>query len=136
MWRFIKDYPFSIIFVLVVSYLSLSNPPALKIPLFPGWDKVVHFCMYGGMSGVIWIEFLFRHQRKKKNIKHIIGGAVIFPVLFGAAIELCQHYFTRYRSGEWMDFLANVGGVITATLIALFVLRPRIMNSPTLKKND
>ena len=32
------------------------------IPLFPGVDKVVHFCMYGGMSGMLWLEFLRNHR--------------------------------------------------------------------------
>ena len=33
------------------------------IPLFPGVDKVVHFCMYGGMSGMLWLEFLRNHRK-------------------------------------------------------------------------
>jgi VanZ family protein len=127
MWRYIKEYPFSIIFVLIVTYLSLSQPPRVVIPLFRHWDKVIHFCMYGGLSGVIWIEMLLKHRRRKTGIKYMINGAVIYPVLFGGCMELCQHYFTRYRSGDWMDFLANNGGVVIATLIAWFLLRPLIL---------
>ena len=127
MWRFIKDYPFSIIFVLIVAYLSLFQPPKVIIPLFRNWDKVVHFCMYSGLSGVMWLELCFKHRRKKTHIKYIINGAVIWPVLFGGFLELCQQYFTRYRSSDWIDFLANMAGVIIATLIAWFILRPLIL---------
>ena len=136
MWRFIKDYPFSITFVLVVSYLSLSNSPALIIPLFRGWDKMVHFCMYGGMSGVIWIEFLCKHRKKKTKIKYAVIGVILTPVLFGGVLELCQQNFTRNRSGDWMDFLANTGGVITATFIAWFILRPHILKKSIYSKKE
>jgi len=133
MWRYIKDYPFSIILILVVTYLSLMNPQKVGILLFKGWDKVVHFCMYGGLSGVIWIEFLVKHRRKRKkiSIKYAMIGAVLCPVLFSGLMELCQSYFTRYRSGDWMDFGANTGGVIMATLIAWFILRPLIIRDKT-----
>lgn len=126
MWRFIKEYPFSILVILAVAYLSLSRPPSMIIPLFRHWDKIAHFCMYGGLSGVIWIEFLFQHRKKKAKTIHAILGPVLCPVLFGGLMELCQQYFTNYRSGDWMDFLANMAGVIIATLIAWFILRPLI----------
>ena len=126
-WRYIKDYPFSIILILIITYLSLSQPPEIGRLLFKGWDKVVHFCMYGSLSGVFWIEFLFKHRRKKANYIYAVIGAVLYPILFGGVMELCQFYFTNYRSGDWWDFWANMGGVIFASLIAWFILRPRIL---------
>jgi VanZ family protein len=130
MWRYIKDYPFSIIVVAIIIYLSLAQPPDIGRFLFKGADKVVHFCMYGGLSGVFWIEFLFKHRKKKANYLYALLGAVVYPVLFGGIMELCQAYFTRYRSGDWMDFQANTAGVITASLIAWFILRPLIIKKP------
>jgi VanZ family protein len=134
MWRYIKSYPLSIIFVLIVTYLSLSQPPKVIIPLFRNWDKVAHFCMYGGLSGIIWIELLMKRRREKKGKTYFINGAVIFPILFGGVMELCQHYFTRYRSGDWWDFLANMEGVVIATLIAWFILRPMMLKNTVFKK--
>jgi VanZ family protein len=136
MWRFIKDYLFSILFILIVAYLSLSQPPRVIIPLIRGWDKVVHFCMYGGLSGVIWIEYLLNHRKKKISILHAMIAGVVIPVLFGGCMEFCQHYFTRYRSGDWVDFLANMKGVVVVTLIAWFLLRPLIMKNTVFKKDD
>ena len=40
------------------------------IPLFPGVDKVVHFCMYGGMSGMLWLEFLRNHRKYETVLWH------------------------------------------------------------------
>ena len=74
------------------------------IPLFPGVDKVVHFCMYGGMSGMLC------------------------PIVMSGIIEILQEYCTTYRGGDWFDFLANTCGVIAATAFAWFVLRPWIVN--------
>jgi len=129
MWRFIKSYPFSIILFLVITYLSLMTPPKIGIQLFRNWDKVVHFCMYGGLSGVFWIEFLLNHRNNKINYIYAVLGAVVYPILLGGILELCQKYFTRYRSGDWMDFLANSSGVILASLIAWFFLRPLIIKT-------
>ena len=126
MWRYIKAYPFSIIFFLVITYLSLAQPPQIGTLLFKGWDKVVHFCMYGGLSGVFWIEFLLKHRKKKANYIYAMIGAVLYPILLGGLLEICQNYFTKHRSGDWMDLLSNTGGVIVASLIAWFVLRPLI----------
>jgi len=127
MWRNIKAYPFSIILFLVITYLSLMTPPKIGILLFRHWDKVVHFCMYGGLSGVFWIEFLLKHRRNKANYLYVLVGAVLYPILLGGVLELCQKYFTRSRSGDWMDFLANTTGVIVASLIAWFIIRPWII---------
>jgi len=127
MRHYIKDYPFSIILFLVITYLSLMTPPKIGIQLFRNWDKVVHFCMYGGLSGVFWIEFLMKHRNKKANYMYAVIGAIVYPILLGGLLELCQMYFTKYRSGDWMDFLANTSGVIVASFIAWFCLRPWII---------
>ena len=129
MWRYIKNYPFSIIFFLVITYLSLVQPPQIGTLLFKGWDKFVHFCMYGGLSGMFWIEFLLKHRKKKANYIYAVVGAVLYPVLLGGLLEICQNYFTKYRSGDWMDMLSNTGGVIIASIIAWFILRPLILRN-------
>jgi hypothetical protein len=129
MWRFIKDYLFTIIIFFIIIYLSLAQPPKIGYLLFKGWDKVVHICMYGGLSGVFWLEFLLKHRKRKKkaNYFYAVIGGVLYPILVGGALELCQKYFTRYRGGDWFDFLADTTGVFWATLIAWFILRPLII---------
>jgi VanZ family protein len=130
MWRYFKDYPFSIIIVLIVIYLSVTQPPKIGILLFKNADKFIHFCMYGGISGVFWLEYLFKHRKKKLNYFKAFIGGVLTPILLGGAIELFQRYFTRFRSGDWFDMSANISGVVIATVIALFLLRPLILKRP------
>lgn len=130
---YLKRYPFSIVLIGVVAYLSFFRPPSLNKPLFEGFDKVVHFLMYAGVSGMLWIEFLFNHRRNGLNIRHGIVGAVVCPILFGGGIELGQQYLTWYRSGDWRDFLANTLGVLAATLVARYILTPLILRK---RSND
>lgn len=130
MFYYIKKYPFSLLIIAAVIYLSFFKPPSLNVPPIPYFDKIVHFCMYGGMSGMLWLEFLRNHRYSKSaNLKHAWFGAVICPIVLSAVIELFQKYFTTYRGGEWLDLLANICGVAVATLIAFFILRPKILKS-------
>ncbi len=126
MWYYVKRYPLSLLMILLVIYLSFFKPPSLNIPLFEGFDKLIHFCMYGGVSGVLWLEYLWNHRKEKISLKRGMIGASLCPILFSGIIELGQEYLTSYRGGEWLDFLANSCGVILATFISWFVIRPMI----------
>lgn len=84
--------------------------------------------MYGGLSGMLWLEFLRNHRDSQSpNLLHAWIGAVFCPIALSGCIELGQEYLTSYRGGEWEDFLANTCGVTVATLIAYYLLRPRIL---------
>lgn len=123
MWYYLKKYPVSLFVAAVVVYLSFFRPPTLEVSRFPGFDKVAHICMYAGLSGMLWFEF-FRNHRRNQIFWHAWLGAVVCPILFSGLIELLQEYCTDYRSGDWLDFLANSGGVGLATLFSWYVLRP------------
>lgn len=128
MLYYLKKYPFSLLVIAAVTYLSFFTAPSVNIPPIPYFDKIVHFCMYGGMSGMLWLEFLRNHRyNKKANIRHAWVGAVVCPIILSAVIELSQNYLTSHRSGEWLDLVANISGVATATLIAFCILRPQIL---------
>ncbi len=58
MLRYIKRYPFSLLVISSVIYLSFFRPPSTDLNEIPYLDKVVHVCMYAGMSGMLWLEFL------------------------------------------------------------------------------
>lgn len=124
MINLIRKYPFSILIVLTVVYLSFFKPPSTPLDQISNIDKVVHVCMYFGMSGVFWLEYM-RSHRSRFKFMHIFIGAVIFPIVFSGCIELLQEYCTSYRGGDWLDFTANSVGVILAGVIAYFFVRPR-----------
>ena len=122
MFYFIRKYPLSLTIILVVTYLSFFKPPSMDDePLFqwPHFDKLVHCCMYFGLSGMLWLEFIRAHRRQQAPMWHAWIGAVVCPVLFSGVVELLQSYCTTYRGGDWLDFVANSVGVFVATLLAL-----------------
>ena len=106
--------------------LSFFKPPTTELGTIPNLDKVVHICMYFGMSGMLWLEFLRAHRKDHTPIWHAWVGAFICPVLFSGIVELLQEYCTTYRGGDWLDFAANTTGAVLASLAACLVLKPRM----------
>ena len=128
MLYYIKKYPVSLVIILAVIYLSFFKPPTTDLGTIPNLDKVVHICMYFGMSGMLWLEFLRAHRRDRTPMWHAWVGAFVCPVLFSGAVELLQAFCTTYR---WLDFAANTTGAVLASLVACFVLKPRVMRKST-----
>ena len=127
MLYYIKKYPVSLLIILTVIYLSFFKPPTTELNSIPNIDKIVHICMYLGMSGMLWLEFLRAHRRNDSPLWHAWIGAFVCPVLFSGMVELLQEYCTTHRGGHWLDFAANTTGAMIASLIGYFVLRPRMM---------
>ena len=131
MLYYIKKYPVSLVIILAVIYLSFFKPPTTDLGTIPNLDKVVHIFMYFGMSGMLWLEFLRAHRRDRTPMWHAWVGAFVCPVLFSGAVELLQAFCTTYRGGDWLDFAANTTGAVLASLVACFVLKPRVMRKST-----
>lgn len=123
MLYFLKKYPVSLLVILAVIYLSFFRPPSTELSTIPNIDKVVHVCMYFGMSGMLWLEFLRAHRRERAPLWHAWVGALLCPVLFSGMVELLQAYCTTYRGGDWLDFAANTAGALLASGVAQVVRR-------------
>lgn len=122
MLHYLRTYPLSLALVAVIGYLSFFTPPKTDMEEIPGIDKLVHTCMYGGLCLVIWFEYL-RHHRTISRERMLVGG-ILAPALMSGVIELVQEYGTTDRSGDWIDFLANVLGVFLAAMVGYYWLRP------------
>ncbi|CAK7061133.1 MAG: hypothetical protein PARBA_02269 [Parabacteroides sp.] len=133
MWYYLKKYPISLAIIAIVIYLSFFKPPSLDVGKIPNLDKLAHICMYGGVSGMLWIEFLLNHRRYEDVLWHAWIGAVLCPIAMSGIIEILQEYCTTYRGGDWLDFLANTIGVTLATLVAYFIIRPWMVKKKTNK---
>lgn len=123
----IKKYPFSLLIFATILYLSFFKAPKTSLETIPYLDKYIHISMYLGFSGVIWLEYLRSHRYQFKG-KNIILGAIIFPILISGFIELIQEYCTTYRSGDWADFLANSFGVLLASAISYYIIKPKFFS--------
>lgn len=58
MIHYLKQYPFSLLIICTICYLSLCTMPETELDDVPFIDKWVHICMYGGLSGVLWIGYV------------------------------------------------------------------------------
>ena len=121
MITFLKNYALSILVIAIIIYLSFFTPPENDMPTIPFLDKIVHLCMYGGLTTVLWSQYFWCH--KSIQWSHLIIGGVICPIVMSGLIEIGQSTLTETRSGEWMDFVANTTGVFLATLFSYYVLR-------------
>lgn len=124
-FSYIKKYWKSLIVIAVILYLSVMKQPSNeKLVLFEGIDKVVHFCMYFGLSSMLWIDHLLKYKGNYKP-KHLLFGAVLLPVAWGGLMEIAQGVFTSDRACELADFIANTSGVLVASLCFAVFLKLR-----------
>ena len=119
MLKYLKRYPLSLSVFVAIIYLSLFRPSDdIQLPrLFEHMDKVVHFVMYAGLSVIIWFEF-FRSHGNRKSVKLFLAIFLI-PALFSGFMEYMQSKATDYRSGDIIDLLFNVLGIIFSNIICL-----------------
>lgn len=111
------------IIALVIFYLTCivnvdSIPGSKKLLQF---DKLAHFGMFFALSAAIYFDYFRLHKGEPNRFRWLLFGFII-PVIYGGLIEIVQeHYFSR--SGDWMDFLADFLGSLTATIIAFTYMR-------------
>ncbi|WP_225226442.1 MULTISPECIES: VanZ family protein [Bacteroidaceae] len=126
-----KHYPLSIFIIIAICYLSFFTPPKTEMDEITNFDKLVHLCMYGGLTVIIWFEYLRRHSRIHWHQLILVG--ICFPILMSGIVEILQATCTSDRSGDWLDFAANCTGVLFGCLFSWYVTRRIIqknMNKP------
>ena len=90
--------------LLALAIISGSLGPYGGPAPFPGFDKIEHFSAYFALT--------------------VLGAAIVTTdglpwvvaraMLLGLAMEGAQALFTRSRTADWSDILANTTGVMTA----------------------
>jgi len=112
----------SVILCGVILYLCMMDVKDLPKAPISNFDKIVHFLMYGIVTGVVFFESSHYFRTRLSNIRLLLV-VLMFPVLFGGATELLQEYCSRSRRGDWMDFLFDVYGVVACYLICFIINR-------------
>jgi VanZ family protein len=123
----LKRYWISILVIIAILILCFINPPQMEAPPMTNFDKLVHFLMFLGLSGILFFDSSF-HLKQKVNGWLILGASFLFPVVFGGGIEIAQEYLTSARTGDWMDFLFDSIGVVCSCLICLLINRKLKIN--------
>ena len=127
MIRFILSFPqwlrvlISFLYLGIVAVLSLM--PSKDVPnlqVFDGFDKLVHGCMYFGLT--LLACWTFHAEKKRTRIIYL----VLFSILWGLLMEVSQLKMMMGRAFEWKDELSNsIGALMGATF---YLLITRIYN--------
>lgn len=104
-----------------VLYLTLAPRPfgSVRIPLFEGADKVVHFMMFFAMAFAY--HFDFRRGKKPVDEARLMGWIFVSLSAFGGLIELAQRKMRMGRSGDWYDLLADIAGAVYGIILAWLI---------------
>lgn len=104
-----------------VLYLTLAPRlfGSVRIPLFEGADKVVHFMMFLAMAFAY--HFDFRRGKKPVDEARLMGWIFVSLSAFGGLIELAQWKMRMGRSGDWYDLLADIAGAVYGIILAWLI---------------
>lgn len=104
--------------MIVVSLMPGNSFNSLYKWDLPHVDKIVHFLMYFGFS-VSWCWGLERSEASRRLYLVVPAG-----VLLGICMEYLQQY-SRDRSFEWLDALANLAGCLAGWLLWYYIFRKK-----------
>lgn len=123
---FFRWWP-STLTLLVVLYATLWPDPlgAEEMSLFPGADKVIHAIMMGGLTSA----FLFDYRRSGRRFSRkvfifVIGAMIVFSLLD----EIAQKAMCLGRAFEWMDLIADTGGILLGAILSTPVINKIFKN--------
>ncbi|MCD8288246.1 MAG: VanZ family protein [Porphyromonadaceae bacterium] len=110
--NWLKNYALTLVVIVVIVYLSLAKiSTPTEIQKFPYADKAVHVIMYTILMLALYFDIHRRNLSEKSNHRHLFYGTLT-AIAFGGIMELAQISLTRYRSGDWMDWIADAAGVL------------------------
>ena len=107
-----KQYFITVVLLLFVAFLHLTNLPSSEIKPIFGADKIAHLFIFFTISS--WSCLVFSGNR--------IRQFAIFLIVYGLFLELTQMMLITDRYFEWMDWFFDVLGI----LLGLFTFSKRL----------
>jgi len=106
----------SLVYLTIIAFLSLLPPKDFPdIPLFPGADKVVHTCMYLGLT---LLACWSMHAEVKRVWYYLI---ILFSISWGVVMEIFQYIMHMGRSFDLYDIAGNSLGTLIGVLIYILM---------------
>lgn len=106
-----------IVTVAIVVLCTIPVPEQAPMSDVPLIDKWVHMVMYGGLVFVMWVDRVVRNKQKFSWVARAV--MLLYAAALGGAMELVQAYLTTCRSGDWVDFEADVVGALLGVLACM-----------------
>lgn len=104
--------------IIIITWLSLDPAPPVPDTGILGWDKVLHTAAYGCLT-VLGGWSLSGNTPLNASRWLLIGCGAIS---LGGLMEILQHTITATRTADFLDFAANIFGVVIA-LLAVHIKR-------------
>ena len=105
---------FVALIILILCLLPSQTFPKVGQPVV-GLDKLIHLLMYVPLAWVL--IFGFKVQSKYRYLQQrAFFYALMFAGLYGAFIEVLQMCLTVDRMAEWLDFAADILGLLIGAL--------------------
>lgn len=109
----LSNYWKSILLICVIFYLSFASPSTFKdIPAFEHQDKLAHVLVYMALAAMLIFDYKKSTPKLNVNLFTFVLTCVFFPILLGGAIEIVQTLLFYPRTASWLDWLANILGVL------------------------
>ncbi|MGN0235981.1 MAG: VanZ family protein [Paludibacteraceae bacterium] len=127
-WRKYAWYLPAAIVAIVIALLSLWEHPTLP-PLVLRWsDKTWHTLMYVVQAVALLLPVAALGKERRKGLWVHYAVAWVLTAGYGGLMEVLQATCTRTRTGDWIDFVADmVGATIGLALVAIYrVVRKRV----------
>ena len=110
---------YAIAWFVLSAYGFFMRPPSVGVPLFPHFDKFVHFALFFGQ---LWmVARAYTSQMRPVNNVLWAGLALVWAI----AIEVIQNTLPS-RSADVWDVVADVIGALCALAIAHCVIQNRL----------
>ncbi len=114
-------YPLTIILTIAVCVLSLAPIGRVEIASdVPFADKWTHMVMYAALTAAVFAD-TWRARLPLTRLRAV--ALLLCPIALGALMEVMQAYLTTYRSGEWLDLMADALGAAVAWCTGIAVMR-------------
>ena len=108
------------ILVLILCDIPISGSG--KLPIFEGFDKLVHTGFFFVLSVLLFYGKI-RQQRSYTYRITTILKILLFTSILGGGIEILQLTVFTYRSAEWWDFFCDMIGVGMGIFSYIFLHR-------------
>jgi len=105
-----------------IFYGGSVRPPRLPRIAELAADKLLHCLVFAGMQ--ILVLRAVRWEWPALGLGRQIGAAAAISALAGALLEVYQAFLPN-RSAELLDFVADVAGILLASVVLVFAMRDR-----------
>lgn len=109
----------ALIYTVAIGAGSLIHPPQVLEEAPQNSDKLVHASAYF-LFCIIWFLALY-FGKQNWSFKRSLAIAIVWSLFYGMVIEILQLELTTYRTGDFLDMLANSTGILLAALAIHFL---------------